>query len=163
MKLTAQLQVGCVYREHTRLQVYYAEERWRFLINHCLLIIYIYMPYVMVLWGACDGALWRLLAFERSCLKLLFGISCHFYYDEKSKWSLVLHTKKDGRCLLCAPPSFELQSCQKLQMQIRKITDTGVQGLHMSALVGAQIDQSARTLPIWLYSPPPIVSRSICL
>lgn len=39
-----------------------------------------------------------------------------------------------------------------------KITGIGVQGLHMSALVDTQADQSARTLPIWLYSPPPIIS-----
>lgn len=52
-------------------------------------------------------------------------------------------------------------SCKAASSPNNKIT--GVQGLHMSALVGAQADQSAWTLPIWLYSPPPIVSRPICL
>lgn len=110
MELTAHFQVGCVYREHARVQSHYAKEGMESSYQS------LSMDYVDAL---CYGALgcmgWSFVetaGFERSCLKLLFVISFYVYSDEKSKWGLVLHTKKDSRCPLCPVPPSGLQNRQ---------------------------------------------------
>lgn len=63
-------------------------------------------------------------------------------------------THQEGQPVPALPCS-SLWSAKSPLAPNAKLTDTGVQGPHTSALVGPQADQSARTLPIWLYSPPP--------
>ena len=69
MQPTVQPQVGCMHKEHTRLQNYYAEEGLE--ISHQSLPTDYICALHYVLWGACEGALWRQLALEGNAFSCL--------------------------------------------------------------------------------------------